>query len=35
MNISLRNGEMRYVINDIDLLNYIKIDMINKKEIIF
>ena len=33
MTITLRNGEMRYVINDVDLVNFIKIDMANKKEI--
>ena len=31
--ITLRNGEMRYVINDVDLVNFIKIDTANKKEI--
>ena len=33
MTITLRNGEMRYVINDVDLVNFIKIDTANKKEI--
>ena len=33
MTITLRNGEMRYVINNVDLVNFIKIDMANKKEI--
>ena len=33
MTITLRNGEMRYVINDVDLVNFIKIDIANKKEI--
>ena len=32
MTISLRNGEMRYAINDLDLGNFIKIDMMDKKE---
>jgi hypothetical protein len=32
MTITLRNGEMRYAINDVDLGNFIKIDMANKKE---
>ena len=32
MTITLRNGEMRYAINDVDLGNFIKIDMMNKKE---
>ena len=32
MTITLRNGEMRYVINNVDLVNFIKIDMANKKE---
>ncbi len=26
--ITLRNGEMRYVINDVDLVIFIKIDMV-------
>ena len=33
MTITLRNGELRYVINDVDLVNFIKIDTANKKEI--
>ena len=32
MTITLRNGEMRYAINDVDLGNFIKIDMMDKKE---
>ena len=32
MTITLRNGEKRYAINNVDLVNFI-IDMANKKEI--
>ena len=32
MTITLKNGEKRYAINDVDLVNFI-IDMANKKEI--
>ena len=32
MTITLKNGEMRYAINDVDLGNFIKIDMYQKKE---
>ena len=33
MTITLKNGEKRYAINNVDLVNFIKIDMVNKKEI--
>ena len=32
MTISLKNGEMRFYVNDFDLGSTIKINMINKKE---
>ena len=32
MTIILKNGEMKFLVNDFDLGNTIKIDMINKKE---